>query len=167
MPSARDWWRRVTAAVKDKHSVYMAMVSLSRRGGQHRSHDMEAAVIRATSHSERYIDYKNAGRVFAWARTSPSFMSPLMWAIARRAECTRSWPVALKCLLLAHGLLLISPISTTYSGRLPFDSGTSVTGLRAILGGSPPSSVHTSSSSTAGPSFCRPTARMKTTVILE
>lgn len=113
----------MAAAVKDKRSIYMAMVAMSvspssRRGL--RSPDMEAAVIRATSHSERSVDYKNAGRVFAWARASPAFMLPLMRSIARRAERTRSWPVALKALLLAHGLLLIHSTSSS-NGRLIFD----------------------------------------------
>ncbi|KAJ6796553.1 putative clathrin assembly protein [Iris pallida] len=117
MPSAKQWWKRAAAAVKDKRSIYLAMLPLPRRAG-HRSPDMEAAVIRATSHDERSVDYKNAARVFQWARTSPSFVPPLMWALARRATRTRSWPVALKSLLLVHGLLLLDP---SRCGRLPFD----------------------------------------------
>ncbi|KAJ6800742.1 putative clathrin assembly protein [Iris pallida] len=75
MPSAKQWWKRAAAAVKDKRSIYLAMLPLPRRAG-HRSPDMEAAVIRATSHDERSVDYKNAARVFQWARTSPSFVPP-------------------------------------------------------------------------------------------
>ncbi|KAK8949291.1 putative clathrin assembly protein [Platanthera zijinensis] len=113
--SAGKWWRRASAALKDKRSVYLCRVAAS---GQRA--EIEAAVIRATSHDERSIDYKNAARVFAWARTSSSCLAPLMRALARRASRTRSWAVALKTLLLFHGVLICSS-SANRLGRLPFD----------------------------------------------
>ncbi|XP_074558999.1 putative clathrin assembly protein At1g25240 [Curcuma longa] len=120
---ARLWWRRVMGTVKDKWSVYLVKTV----GGRHylrRRPEVDAAVIRATSHDEMSVDYKSAGRVFTWARAAPSsLMAPLMWAVGRRASRTRSWPVALKCLLLAHGLLLCSDDAPPSArvGRLPFD----------------------------------------------
>ncbi|XP_008806636.2 putative clathrin assembly protein At1g25240 [Phoenix dactylifera] len=129
MMSPRQWWRRAAAAAKDKRSLYLSRITGGCRhralagSGGFRSSALDAAVIHATSHDERSIDYKNAGRVFAWARTSPSLLDPLMWALARRAGRTRSWPVALKALMLAHGLLLCSDECPPAFclGRLPFD----------------------------------------------
>ncbi|RWW87130.1 hypothetical protein BHE74_00004058 [Ensete ventricosum] len=123
MTSTRQWWRRATAAAKDKWSICVTRAMGARRLYR-RSPEMEAAVIRATSHDERSVDYKNAGRVFAWARAAPSsLLASLMWSVARRASRTRSWSVALKCLLLAHGLILCSHDAPPAArvGRLPFD----------------------------------------------
>ncbi|WOK96128.1 clathrin assembly protein [Canna indica] len=123
MTSAKQWWRRATATAKDKWSICVTRTL----GGRHlhrRSAEVEAAVIRATSHDDRSVDYKSAGRVFAWARAAPSsLLVPLMWSVSRRASRTRSWPVALKCLLLAHGLLLCSDEAPPSArvGRIPFD----------------------------------------------
>lgn len=114
--SAGKWWKRAAAAIKDKRSVYLCLV----QGGGQRV-EIEAAVIRATTHDERSVDYKNAGRVFTWARTSPPCLALLMGALARRATRTRSWAVALKTLLLAHGVLLCSTAASKCLGRLPFD----------------------------------------------
>ncbi|PKA53935.1 Putative clathrin assembly protein [Apostasia shenzhenica] len=113
--SPKTWWRRAAAAMKDKRSICLSRVA----GGGQRG-EMEAAVIRATSHDDRSVDYKNAARVFAWARTAPACLPPLMRALTRRARRTRSWVVALKTLLLAHGVLLCSAAAPGL-GRLPFD----------------------------------------------
>ncbi|KAJ1701515.1 hypothetical protein LUZ63_001294 [Rhynchospora breviuscula] len=121
MASPREWWRRAAAAIKDRQSLYLT--HLITGSSRFRNPQLEAAVIRATSHDDRSVDYKNAARVFAWARTSPSFLLPVMWALARRAARTRSWPVALKALMLVHGILMRSdsePINVQV-GRLPFD----------------------------------------------
>ncbi|THU60082.1 hypothetical protein C4D60_Mb07t08890 [Musa balbisiana] len=123
MTSTRQWWRRATAVAKDKWSICVTR-AMGARHLYRRRPEMEAAVIRATSHDERSVDYKNAGRVFAWARAAPSsLLASLMWSVARRASRTRSWPVALKCLLLAHGLILCSHDAPPAArvGRLPFD----------------------------------------------
>ncbi|CAO2163059.1 unnamed protein product [Urochloa humidicola] len=132
MTTARQWWRRAAAAVKDKRSLCLTRVAALRppapRGSGSggwvlRSPELESAVIRATSHDERSVDCASAARVFALARSSPPAMRPLMWALARRAGRTRCWAVALKALMLAHGLLLRSDLAPLASrlGRVPFD----------------------------------------------
>ncbi|RZS17930.1 hypothetical protein BHM03_00050141 [Ensete ventricosum] len=127
MASPRQWWRRAKATAKDRWSIYVTRVVGGARHRHHlhrRSPEVEAAVIRATSHDDRSVDYKSAGRVFTWARGAPSsLLPPLMWSVAHRASRTRSWIVALKCLLLAHGLLLCSDDAppSAHVGRLPFD----------------------------------------------
>lgn len=125
MTTARKWWRRAAAAVKDRRSLYLTRVVALRpsTGPVIRSAELEAAVIRATSHDERAVDYRGAARVFALARASPPDMQPLMFALARRAGRTRCWAVALKALMLAHGLLLRSDLAPRAErlGRVPFD----------------------------------------------
>ncbi|KAK1277654.1 putative clathrin assembly protein [Acorus gramineus] len=111
-------WRRAAAAVKDQRSICLARIS-RRRG--FRLPDLETAVIKATSHDDRSVDYKNAQRVFAWARTSPAFLKPLMFALSRRMERTRSWVVALKGLMLLHGMFCSKAPALRTIGRLPFD----------------------------------------------
>ncbi|KAK1607534.1 hypothetical protein QYE76_031207 [Lolium multiflorum] len=125
MTTARRWWRRAAAAVKDRRSLYLTRVVALRpcTGPVTRSAELEAAVIRATSHDERAVDYRGAARVFALARASPPDMQPLMFALARRAGRTQCWAVALKALMLAHGLLLRSDLAPRAArlGRVPFD----------------------------------------------
>jgi hypothetical protein len=125
MTTARKWWRRAAAAVKDRRSLCLTRVVALRpsAGPVTRSAELEAAVIRATSHDERAVDYRGAARVFALARASPPDMQPLMFALARRAGRTRCWAVALKALMLAHGLLLRSDLAPRAArlGRVPFD----------------------------------------------
>ncbi|KAM0836919.1 hypothetical protein ACQ4PT_062005 [Festuca glaucescens] len=125
MTTARRWWRRAAAAVKDRRSLYLTRVVALRpcTGPVTRSAELEAAVIRATSHDERAVDYRGAARVFALARASPPAMQPLMFALARRAGRTQCWAVALKALMLAHGLLLRSDLAPRAArlGRVPFD----------------------------------------------
>jgi hypothetical protein len=125
MTAARQWWRRAAAAVKDRRSLYLTRVAALRpASGALQCPELEAAVIRATSHDDRSVDYGSAARVFALARASPSTaLQPLMWALARRAGRTRCWAVALKALMLAHGLLLRSDLAPRAArlGRVPFD----------------------------------------------
>ncbi|XP_021764097.1 putative clathrin assembly protein At1g25240 [Chenopodium quinoa] len=96
------------------------MASLSRKT-RHRHPDLEAALIRATSHDDSCVDYKNAQRVFMWVRTSPSHLIILLWALTRRLERTHDWIVALKSLILLHGVLCTKAPGTRKIGRLPFD----------------------------------------------
>ncbi|CAD6245457.1 unnamed protein product [Miscanthus lutarioriparius] len=129
MTTARQWWRRAAAAVKDRRSLYLTCVAALRPrpasgvAAALRSPELEAAVIRATSHDERSVDYGSAARVLALARASPPALQPLMWELARRAGRTRCWAVALKALMLAHGLLLRSDAAPRAArlGRVPFD----------------------------------------------
>ncbi|KAL5200879.1 hypothetical protein ABZP36_035233 [Zizania latifolia] len=120
MASLRQWWCRAAATMKDRRSLLLARVR-PRRAWHHR--EVEAAVIRATSHEERWVDYRSVGRVFKWARASPSAVRPIMWALARRARRTRCWAVALKALMVAHGMLLCSGVSPRAArvGRVPFE----------------------------------------------
>ncbi|CAL5012928.1 unnamed protein product [Urochloa decumbens] len=131
MTTARQWWRRATAAIKDRRSLCLTRVPAlrSRSGGLaaaasvRSAPEVESAVIRATSHDDRSVDCASAARVLALARSSPPAMRPLMWALSRRAERTRCWAVALKALMLAHGLLLRSDLAPRAArlGRVPFD----------------------------------------------
>ncbi|BAF23916.1 putative clathrin assembly protein At1g25240 [Oryza sativa Japonica Group] len=128
MTTARQWWRRAAAAAKDRRSLYLTRVAALRPASPAaaaalRNAELEAVVIRATSHDERSVDYRSAARVFALARASPAVLQPLMWALARRAGRTRCWAVALKALMLAHGLLLRSDLAPRAArlGRVPFD----------------------------------------------
>ncbi|KAL5677602.1 hypothetical protein ACJX0J_013733, partial [Zea mays] len=119
--SVRQWWRRAAAALKDRRSLLLARLRPRRAGSSSWHHrELEAAVIRATSHEDRWMDYRSAARVFAWARSSPTFIRPVMWALARRARRTRCWVVALKSLMIAHGILLRSGRAPR-AGRVPFE----------------------------------------------
>ncbi|KAJ7954480.1 Clathrin assembly protein AP180 [Quillaja saponaria] len=111
-------WKRAAGALKDKNSICCA--SLSGRG-KYRNPDLEAVVIKATSHDESRLDYKNFNRVFEWIRTSPIFLKSLLWALSIRMEKTKSWPVALKGLILIHGVFSYPIPCIQRIGRLPFD----------------------------------------------
>ncbi|KAJ4710169.1 Clathrin assembly protein [Melia azedarach] len=111
-------WQRATGALKDKNSIWAA--SLSRRNS-YRNPDLEAAIIKATSHDELHVDYRNAQRVFAWIRTSQASLKPLVCALSKRMEKTKSWVVALKGLILMHGVFCCKIPAVQKIGRLPFD----------------------------------------------
>jgi len=111
-------WKRAAGALKDRNSIWMASIS---RRTPYRNPDLEAVVIKATSHDESYVDYKNAQRVFQWVRTSAIYLRPLMWALSMRMENTRSWAVALKGLMLMHGVFHCKTQAVQMIGRLPFD----------------------------------------------
>jgi hypothetical protein len=61
----------------------LTVVSLSWQN-RYRNSDLEAAIVKATSHDESYVDYRSAQRVFAWIRESPVSLKPLIWALASR-----------------------------------------------------------------------------------
>ncbi|XP_068660579.1 putative clathrin assembly protein At1g25240 [Aristolochia californica] len=115
---ATSLWKRAAAALKDTRSLCMVRMA-SRKG--FRNADLEAAIIKATSHDEFSIDYKNAHRVFLWIRTSPTFLKPLIWCLTRRMEKTHCWVVALKGLMLTHGVFCVKIPALKKIGRLPFD----------------------------------------------
>ncbi|XP_021857225.1 putative clathrin assembly protein At1g25240 [Spinacia oleracea] len=114
----KQLWRRASGKIKDRNSILMT--SLTRKT-KHRHPDLEAAVIRATSHDDSCVDYKNAQRVFMWVRTSPSHLVIFLWTLTRRLERTQDWIVALKSLILLHGVLCTKAPGTRKIGRLPFD----------------------------------------------
>ncbi|KAH0678300.1 hypothetical protein KY284_019385 [Solanum tuberosum] len=111
-------WRKVSGLLKDQNSVWIS--SLSRRTAL-RNPDIEAAVIKATSHDEFSMNMKNVDRVFRWLRLSSTNLKPLIWAISIRTEKTKSWVVAIKVLILMHGLYSTRLPCVQRIGRLTFD----------------------------------------------
>lgn len=111
-------WKRASALLKDQNSIYLARLT---KKSAFRHPDLEEAVIKATSHDENSIDYKNAQRIFTWIRTSQKFVKPVIWSLATRMEKTRSWVVALKGLMLMHGIFCCKIPAVQKIGRLPFD----------------------------------------------
>lgn len=111
-------WERATGVLKDQSSIWLT--SFSKRTA-HRNPDIEVAVIKSTSHNGSRIDYRNVQRVFAWVRVSPAYLQPLVLAIAMRIQKTRSWVVALKALMLMHGVFSCRVPAVQRIGRLPFD----------------------------------------------
>ncbi|KAL1806829.1 hypothetical protein ACET3Z_029897 [Daucus carota] len=108
-------WKR---SFKDQPSLWLTSL---RRKSRLRNPDIEVAVIKATNHDEFSLDYKSSTRVFAWVRISPAYVKPLVWAITSRVEKTRSWIVALKGLMLMHGVFCCKVVAVERIGRLPFD----------------------------------------------
>ncbi|KAK9106642.1 hypothetical protein Syun_022653 [Stephania yunnanensis] len=112
-------WRRAAGVVKDTNSICRAKLA---KRSTYRQPELETALIKATSHDEFYVDYKNAQRVFATIRASSVFLKPLMLALTKRVERTRSWVVVLKCLMLIHGALCCkAPSVLRMFHGLPFD----------------------------------------------
>lgn len=111
-------WMRATGALKDQKSLLVANLSPRK---SHRNPNLESAIIKATSHNEYCVDYKNTQRVFSWIRASPVSMKPLIWALTTRIDKTQSWVVALKGLMLMHGIFCCKTPAVLRIGRLPFD----------------------------------------------
>ncbi|KDP38182.1 hypothetical protein JCGZ_04825 [Jatropha curcas] len=111
-------WLRAAGALKDRTSLLVANLSPK---GSYRNPDLETAIIKATSHNDSYVDYKNTQRVFAWVRASPVSMKPLIYALTTRMEKTQSWVVALKGLMLMHGVFCCKTQAVLRIGKLPFD----------------------------------------------
>ncbi|KAL1203620.1 putative clathrin assembly protein [Cardamine amara subsp. amara] len=82
---------------------------------------LTAAVVKATSNDELSIDTESAQFIYRHIRASPSSLRPLISAISYRVNRTRSWAVALKCLMLTHGFFLCKTTVAESIGRLPFD----------------------------------------------
>ncbi|XP_014519779.1 putative clathrin assembly protein At1g25240 [Vigna radiata var. radiata] len=111
-------WIKATGALKDRYSIWVARLLPS---GPCRNPDLEMVIIKATSHDEQCMDYKNVQRVFKWLRTSPLYLQPLLYTLSIRMEKTRSWVVALKGLMLIHGVFCFDLPGVQKMGRLPFD----------------------------------------------
>ncbi|KAI3905502.1 hypothetical protein MKW92_052624 [Papaver armeniacum] len=97
--------KTASAVLKDKNSILLAKLS---RKSSYRNPDLETAIIKATSHDESKIDYKNAQRVFNWVRNSSTFIKPLIWSLSTR-------------LMLMHGIFCCKIPIVKKIGRLPFD----------------------------------------------
>ncbi|CAH9114407.1 unnamed protein product [Cuscuta europaea] len=112
-------WKVAFGALKDQNSILLA--SLARRTALRRP-EIEAAVIKATTHDEYPIEQSYVDRVCDWIRLSPTaHLRIVVWAITTRLEKTRSWVVALKGLMLMHRVLRLHVSSADGTGRLPFD----------------------------------------------
>ncbi|KAI5677986.1 hypothetical protein M9H77_08936 [Catharanthus roseus] len=111
-------WKRASGVLKDQNSLWIS--SLSRRSTLWNP-DIDSSVIKATSHHEFYIDYKNFHRVLSWLRLSDVHIKPTIRSITIRMEKTRSWIVALKGLMLMHGVVSTRVSVVQFIGRLPFD----------------------------------------------
>ncbi|CAO2821935.1 unnamed protein product [Amaranthus hypochondriacus] len=111
-------WRRALGRMKDRSSIIMSSLTLKTR---HRHCGLEGCIIKATSHNDSCMDYKSVERVFAYVKTSPSHLIIFLWALTRRIERTRNWVVALKSLILFHGVLSSKAPGTRKIGRLPFN----------------------------------------------
>ncbi|CAM8956409.1 unnamed protein product [Rhodiola kirilowii] len=111
-------WKRAAGAIKDRNSIWASSLSSKT---PYRNPEVEVAVIKATSHDEGRVDYKNVQCVFQCLRTSPYYTKPLIAAISRRMGRTRSWVVALKGLMLLHGVFCSNVPAVQKIGRLPFD----------------------------------------------
>lgn len=110
-------WKRASGALKDQTSLWRA--NLTRRTFL-RNPDIDKAIIRATSHRDS-SDRHNLDIVCEWLRLSPHNLKPILRSLSARMDRTRSWPVALKGLLLTHALINCSPSAASTIGRLPFD----------------------------------------------
>ncbi|KAK2635628.1 hypothetical protein Ddye_030420 [Dipteronia dyeriana] len=112
-------WKRAAGILKDQNSIWVTSLSPKTT---YRIPDLQTAIIKATSHDEFHVDYKNAQRVFKWVRTSPAVcLKPLIWGLSKRMDKTKSWVVALKGLILMHGVFCCKINDLNNIGRLPFD----------------------------------------------
>ncbi|VVA92458.1 unnamed protein product [Arabis nemorensis] len=111
-------WKRASGALKDRKSLFS--IGFSRKTS-FRNPDLDSAIIHATSHDDSSVDYHNAHRVYKWIRSSPANLKPLVHALSSRVNRTRSWIVALKALMLVHGVLCCKAPSLQEIRRLPFD----------------------------------------------
>ena len=112
-------WKRAYGALKDKNSILIVNLSIKKT---QLNTQFEVAIIKATSHDESKLDYKNTKRIFAWLHASPAYLKLLLCALSVRLQKTRSWVVAVKGLMLVHGVLRCSNIPTVQKiGRLSFD----------------------------------------------
>nr|XP_043625858.1 putative clathrin assembly protein At1g25240 [Erigeron canadensis] len=111
-------WKKVSGTLKDKTSL--CKTRLGRRS-TFQNPDIEKAVIKATSHDESYIDFRHTQCVFSWIRVSDHYLSPVLWAVSNRLEKTHNWVVALKGLMLIHGIFCCNVPVVQTIGRLPFD----------------------------------------------
>ncbi|MED6120027.1 hypothetical protein PIB30_017278 [Stylosanthes scabra] len=108
-------WKRAAGALKDSYRIWLAKFS------PHGHPDLERVVIKATSHNEQCMDYKSIQRVFQWLRSSPLYLKPLLYTLSTRMENSTSWVVAIKGLMLIHGVFCFDLPTVQMLRRLPFD----------------------------------------------
>ncbi|XP_076907746.1 putative clathrin assembly protein At1g25240 [Bidens hawaiensis] len=105
-------------AFKDARSLLIA--NFTPRSSS-RNPEIEAAVIKATNHDNSRVDYRSAQLIFAWIRVSGHYIRPVMSALTTRMDKTRTWTVALKGLMLLHGVFTCKVPAVHKIGHLPFD----------------------------------------------
>nr|XP_043639283.1 putative clathrin assembly protein At1g25240 [Erigeron canadensis] len=111
-------WKRASGALKDHGSLLRA--SLTRRSSLSNP-NIEIAVIKATTHDESHVDYRSAQRVFAWVRISDEFLYRVLWVLFNRMNRNRNWVVALKGLMLLHGVFCCKVPGIQEIGQLPYN----------------------------------------------
>lgn len=109
---------RASDVLKDASSLFLVNLTPC---STYQNPDIAAAVIKATSHNNSHIDYQSAQRIFAWIRVSGHNVRPVMAALTTRMERTHNWTVALKGLMLLHGILSCKVPAVQKIGHLPFD----------------------------------------------
>ncbi|XP_010513933.1 PREDICTED: putative clathrin assembly protein At2g01920 [Camelina sativa] len=103
-------WRRASGAIKDKLSLITTA-----------DENFTAAIIKATSHSDLSMDNENVQYIYRYIQSNPPSFKLIIRAISLRVERTSNWTVALKCLMLLHGLFFTGIKAVDSIGRLPFD----------------------------------------------
>ncbi|GAA0154151.1 hypothetical protein Leryth_009405 [Lithospermum erythrorhizon] len=111
-------WRKASGALKDQRSVWIANIA---RRKSFRNPEIETAIIKATNHDELFIDTENIAFIYRTLRLSCDHHKAVLFAITKRMTKTRSWVVALKGLILMHGMFACEVPSIQKIGRLPFD----------------------------------------------
>ncbi|CAD6265246.1 unnamed protein product [Miscanthus lutarioriparius] len=119
MTTARQWWQRATAAVKDRRSLYLTRVAALRprpaaAAAVLRSPELESAVIRATSHDERSVDYGSAAPAHVGAG-APRRADPVLGRGAQGADA-RARPAPAVRRRATRGAPRAARL-----GRVPFD----------------------------------------------
>ncbi|CAH1412753.1 unnamed protein product [Lactuca virosa] len=112
------FWKRASGALKDRRSLLKASFT---QQSAFRNPDIEVVVIKATTHDETRVDYRNAQRVFAWVGISDDYLRQVLWALTHRMWRSHNWVVVLKGLMLLHGVFCCKVPGIQEIGRLPFD----------------------------------------------
>ncbi|GMI66257.1 hypothetical protein HRI_000295000 [Hibiscus trionum] len=86
--------KRAIGAVKDHTSISLAKVVNTN------SASLEVAVLRATTHDQSPIDERYVDEILKTVSSNPTFAGIAARSIAKRLGKTKSWVVALKCLML-------------------------------------------------------------------
>ncbi|KAI4335694.1 hypothetical protein L6164_014317 [Bauhinia variegata] len=91
--------RRAIGVVKDQTSISIAKVA------GNLAPDLEVLVVKATSHEEVAADEKYIREILSLTSYSRGYINTCVFTISKRLGKTRDWIVALKALMLVHGLL--------------------------------------------------------------
>ncbi|GJM92372.1 hypothetical protein PR202_ga08843 [Eleusine coracana subsp. coracana] len=97
--------REALGAAKDKTTIGLARA----RSADDVSADLEAAIVKATAHGEALYPADveaHVQEILTLTRYSRARVSACAATVSRRLGRTRAWPVALRALALAHGLLV-------------------------------------------------------------